>query len=131
MLATGIDRRLRAGRRLRLVTLPMPDADAADLWAAFRLLVRELRRELPELEYCGTRSVGPKTGVMHVHVVMDWGTAWMPQERLSALWERYTGYRVVDIREVRSTAVAGYVARQVGGYIGDQGTGRLLRSAGW
>jgi hypothetical protein len=108
----------------------MPDADAGDLWAAFRLLVRELRRE-GDLDYCGTRATGSKTGLLHVHVVMDWGDRFVSQDRLSKLWERYTGYAVVDVREVRSVGAAAYIARQVGGYVGEQGTGRLLASAGW
>lgn len=130
-LELGISRRLKVGRRLSFVTLPFPGADAYDLWAAFRLLVKQLRRRQGSVEFCGVRATGSRSGVMHVHVVMDMGYLAGGQAELSRLWKGLTGYGVVDIREVKSTSVVEYIARQVSGYVADQGTGRVLKSKGW
>ncbi len=130
-LEAGITSRLFQGRRLSLVTLPFPGADSGELWAAFRLLVRRLRHEQGKVEFCGVRAIGSRTGVLHAHVVMDMGYLKGGQRWLSEQWEILTGCRVVDIREVKSAGVVGYVARQVTGYVSDQGTGRILISKGW
>jgi hypothetical protein len=128
MLERGISRRLALGRRLSLVTLPFPGADARELHAAFRLLVKRLRVRGP-VEFCGVRAVGSKSGVLHVHAVMD--MAYVRQAVLSAMWRELTEYAVVDIRELKTVGAARYVAAQVTGYVAEQGTGRVLVSKGW
>ena len=64
--------------------------------------------------------------------------AYVPQAWLSAAWGQLTGgYQVVDVRglkgdpEQAAGQVARYVSRQVGGYLTDQGQGRVLESQGW
>jgi len=116
---------------MSLVTLPFPGADAKDLYSAFRLLVKRLRRQQGVVEFWGVRAVGSKSGVLHVHAVMDMGYLRGGQARLSELWLGITGFGVVDIREVKSAGAARYVAAQVTGYVAEQGTGRMLVSKGW
>lgn len=116
---------------VRLVTLTYPGGDAGDLWAAHRLLVKRIRRDYGRWEYCGCRAVAPG-GLPHLHEVTV--GAFVPQGWLSKQWLELTGYSVVDIRALgqgEGAMVARYVARQVGGYVGQQGQGRLLESAGW
>lgn len=127
----GVERRLTAGRRVRLLTIPAPGvtmAQLSDCWADLR---HRIVRSAGELEFCGTRALGSRTGVPHVHVLCDWGEAWISQEWLSAAWREITSYSVVDVREVRSAGAARYVAANVAGYVSDQAGGRMFRSRGW
>jgi hypothetical protein len=127
----GVELRLQAGRVVRLVTLPAPGLSMAHLahaWLAFRM---RIERRAGELEFCGTRAIGSRTGVPHVHVLCDWGSAWVSQSWLSIAWLELTGYGVVDVRQVRSAGAARYVAANVAGYVSDQAGGRMFRSAGW
>lgn len=118
-----------------MLTLPYPGGDLADIWAAWRLLVKRVRREYGELEYCGVRARGKEHGLVHVHAAV--AGPYIPQAWLSEQWRELTGYAVVDIRALKvgdGDRVARYVARQVGGYLTDQAVaegGRLLESQGW
>lgn len=127
----GVERRLSAGRRVRLLTLPAPGVTMAQLSESWAALRHRILRSAGELEFCGTRALGSRTGVPHVHVLCDWGGAWLSQEWLSAAWAVITSYTVVDVREVRSVGAARYVAANVAGYVSDQAGGRMFRSRGW
>lgn len=130
-LTAGVASRLTAGRRCRLLTLPYPGASSVELHAAWVLMRHRIRRRTGELEFCGTVAVGDEHGVLHLHVVADWGGSWIGQDELSRWWRELTSYAVVDVRQVKSEGAAAYVARQVGGYVGQQGTGRMVKSRGW
>jgi hypothetical protein len=127
----GVEWRLQAGRRVRLLTIPAPGVTMAQLSECWSQLRKRLERRAPELEFCGTRAVGSRTGVPHVHVLCDWGSAWVSQAWLSTAWQEITSYGVVDVREVRSIGAARYVAANVAGYVSDQAGGRMFRSRGW
>lgn len=127
----GVDRRLAAGRRVRLLTIPAPGVSMAQLAESWAALRHRITRAAGELEFCGTRALGSRTGVPHVHVLCDWGSSWISQGWLSEAWEAITSYRVVDVREVQSSGAARYVAANVAGYLSDQAGGRMFRSRGW
>jgi hypothetical protein len=101
------------------------------LAVAWSDLRKRVVRETGELEFCGTRAIGARTGVPHGHVLADWGFAWLEQEWFSDAWSEITGFRVVDVRQVRSEGAARYVAANVAGYVADQAGGRMFRSRGW
>lgn len=127
----GVERRLLAGRRVRLLTIPAPGVTMAQLAESWFALRHRITRQAGELEFCGTRAVGGRTGVPHIHVLCDWGEAWLPQAWFSEAWRGITSYAVVDVREVKSVGAARYVAANVAGYVSDQAGGRMFRSRGW
>lgn len=49
---------------------------------------------------------------LHMHVVAD--VEYLPQKKLSELWERRTGYAVVDIRAINSKGAIDYLAKYLG-----------------
>ena len=100
----------------------------ADSWSQLR---KRIDRHAGELAFCGTRALGSRTGVPHVHVLCDWGSAYVSQSWLSDAWEGITSYAVVDVRQVRSAGAARYVAANVAGYVSDQAGGRMFRSRNW
>src|SRR5438874_3049990 len=73
----GVERRLLTGRRVRLLTIPAPGVTMQQLAEAWVALRHRLVRRAGELEFCGTRALGSRTGVPHVHVLCDWGTSWV------------------------------------------------------
>lgn len=127
----GVENRLLCGRRVRLLTIPAPGVTMAELSECWSQLRKRIERRSGELEFCGTRALGSKTGVPHIHVLCDWGTVWVSQAWLSIAWQEITSYGVVDVREVRSAGAARYVAANVAGYLSDQAGGRMFRSRGW
>jgi hypothetical protein len=127
----GVERRLLAGRRVRLLTIPAPGVTMAQLSDCWSQLRKRIERRAGELEFCGTRALGSKTGVPHVHVLCDWGTAFVSQAWLSEAWQSITSYAVIDVREVSSSGAARYVAANVAGYVSDQAGGRMFRSRNW
>lgn len=127
----GVERRLAAGRLVRLLTLPGPGMRMEDLAQSWKSLAQRMKRSAGELEFCGTRAIGAKTGVPHVHVLCDWGTYYIPQGWFSMAWADITSYKVVDVRRVRDARAARYVASNVAGYLADQAGGRMFRSRGW
>jgi hypothetical protein len=127
----GVQRRLASGRRIRLVTLPYPRSSMAQLAHAWLVLRHRIERRTGELEFCGTRAIGSRTGVPHCHVLADWGPEWLAQEWFSMSWREITGFSVVDVRQVSSVGAARYVAANVAGYVSDQAGGRMFRSRGW
>jgi len=127
----GVERRLAAGRRVRLLTLPYPGSSMGELAQAWRNLRDRLVRKTGELEFCGTRAVGSRTGVAHAHVLCDWGAAYAEQAWFSESWREISGFGVVDVRQVVSVGAARYVAANVAGYVSDQAGGRMFRSKGW
>lgn len=127
----GVLWRLEVGRRVRLLTLPYPGATMAQVAGAWNLLRRRIERRTGELEFCGTRAIGGRTGNPHAHVLCDWGAGFIDQVELAEWWFEITGYRVVDVRMVKSAGAAEYVAANVAGYVSDQAGGRMFRSRGW
>jgi len=127
----GVVRRLSAGRRVRLLTLPYPGASMETVGGAWKLMAARLLRECGELQFCGTRAIGARTGNPHVHVLCDWGDHFVPQAWLAATWLELAGFQVVDVREVKSEGAARYVAANVAGYLSQQAGGRMFRSARW
>lgn len=127
----GVEWRLQKGREVRLLTIPGPGMAMRDLAEAWKRLAQRIKRQTGELEFCGTRAIGGNTGLPHIHVLCDWGGAYVPQGWFSVAWADLTSYRVIDVRRVRSVGAARYVASNVAGYLSQQAGGRMFRSRGW
>jgi hypothetical protein len=132
-LAAGLTPRLARGERVSFVTLTAPALDDAGSAAtAFANLVRVLRGDGVEVEYCGVVARGVKSGLIHVHVVWATGGYFVAQGRLRVIWERLVGYGFVHIEAVSSGEGAiRYVVKNVGGYVSQQQSTRRLESKGW
>lgn len=118
------------GERPKLLTLTSQPLEPA--WESRRLLGRrfaEVRRRLlrafpgATINYAGAVEVTER-GAVHFHVVLR-GVPYMPQ----GVWSRLVaavgfGY-VVDVRAVRSgDGMAGYLTKQLGGYLTKQAASR-------
>src|SRR5574341_2564684 len=81
-------------------------------------MVEDLRLSQPNIEYTCIKEAGPRRGMKHLHVIL---APWIevPQNELSAMWERVSGAKIVWIEWVygRDPAeeAAKYVAKHLRG----------------
>jgi len=72
-------------------------------------LIRELRKEKGEIEYCRVLET-TKTGYPHYHLLVR--SPWIDQEHLSKSWARLSTAFIVDIRRIdQRKEIASYVAK--------------------
>ncbi len=89
-----------------------PGTDWKKFMAEWSHLLRFLRKTSPHLEYAACKETGSDSGMKHLHVVLV-GFRYTPQAAISKEWCRLTGARVVDIRRLKGSHAAAYVAKYV------------------
>jgi hypothetical protein len=83
----------------------------------FAELRRRIERRWPgsEIDYAGAVELTER-GALHFHVVIR-GTPFMAQAWLSSTAAAIGFGRILDVRQVRGGAIAGYLSKQLGGYL--------------
>ena len=121
-VAARIEHGLRTlgGSVVMLTLTSLPGSSVADVMRAWNWYRGWLRRRVTGLEYVAVKERGPRSGMLHLHVLLA-GWEYIPQAELSRKWEECSGAFRVDVRRRSAEVVevlAGYVSKYVAKAVG-------------
>ena len=99
---SGVEIAKAQGEFVRKIELTSSPSSPSDVHRSFRTFVKRVRRAFQRFEYIATKEF-TKGGLVHLHVL--YRGRFIPQRRLSELWEEVHGAKIVFIRLVKASRV--------------------------